>query len=279
MRTFVSILAVLVLLVGLAPLADAQSQTVTGHITQVDVKNQVVKIRPQGGGAEVQLITTGIPADTIKALKVGDRVTATVRDNSTRKSGTMMDVTSIAAASGRGSSAAASSSNGWQQIHGVVRDVQGSTLTLRADDGRRLTVDMAKVGPDIQKNLQRGDRVTVAATDVSANNVRAEFIQKDSSAGVQPSASAPPPANSTDWQKIHGEVRTVDGSTFTFRADDGRQLTVDMSKVGPDIQKSLQRGDRVTVATHDVTGNNVKAEFVQKDSSAGVQPSASPAQK
>src|SRR5207302_2074328 len=96
MRTFVSILAVLVLLVGLAPLADAQSQTVTGHITQVDVKNQVVKIRPQGGGAEVQLITTGIPADTIKALKVGDRVTATVRDNSTRKSGTMMDVTSIA---------------------------------------------------------------------------------------------------------------------------------------------------------------------------------------
>src|SRR5206468_10748616 len=108
-------------------------------------KSQVVKVRPQGGGAEVQLITTGIPADTIKALKVGDRVTATVRDNSTRKNGTMMDVTSIAAASGRGS-AAASSSGGWQQIHGVVRDVEGSTLTLRADDGRRLTVDMSKVG-------------------------------------------------------------------------------------------------------------------------------------
>ena len=263
-------------------------------------------------------------------------------------------------ASGASSTAAASSPNSseWQQIHGRVESVTGSSMTLHADDNRRLTVDMSKVGSEIQKNLQRGDRVTVATHEVSGTSVKAEFIQKDSSAGAQPSASpsttpvdeknsvvigrfrlpkdhrfespnaqgkyevvdinqvpelirqgrfvfdrtgntwiarpgggpinpaylasgASSPAaasspNSAEWQQIHGRVVNVNGSTMTLHADDNRRLTVDMSKVGSEIQKNLQRGDRVTVATHEVAGTNVKAESIQKDSSAGVPPAASP---
>jgi hypothetical protein len=263
MRILVSALAVLVLVVGVAPLVvDAQAQnarTVTGTVNFVNVNGQVVRMNPDGGGAEMRLITTGVPGDTWKSLKKGDRITARVHDIPGRAPLVQVETIGLA-------SAASSPSGGWQQIHGVVQDVQGSRLTLRADDGRNLTVDMAKVGPDIQKNLQRGDGVTVAATEVSGTNVRAEFIQKDSSAGVQPSASAP--TTSTDWQKVHGVVQAINGSTLNLRADDGRQLTVDMGKVGPDIQKSLQQGEGVTVATRQVTGTNVTAEFIQKDSSA-----------
>ena len=152
MRTLSVVLAILVVLVvGLAPLADAQAQnsrTVTGTVNFVNVNGQVVRMNPDGGGAEMRLITTGVPDATWKSLKKGDRITARVHDIPGRAP--LVQVETIGTAS-----AASSSSGGWQQIHGVVRDVQGSTLTLRADDGRHLTVDMAKVGTEIQKNLQR----------------------------------------------------------------------------------------------------------------------------
>ena len=266
MRTLSVVLAILVVLVvGLAPLADAQAQnsrTVTGTVNFVNVNGQVVRMNPDGGGAEMRLITTGVPDATWKSLKKGDRITARVHDIPGRAP--LVQVETIGTAS-----AASSSSGGWQQIHGVVRDVQGSTLTLRADDGRHLTVDMAKVGTEIQKNLQRGDRVTVAATEVSGNNVRAEFIQKDSSAGVQPSASPTQPVNEKDWQKIHGKVTSVEGARLMLKADDGRDLVVHMNEVNPAVQKALTPGEGVTVAGfYRGDDKNVHAKFIQQDSSA-----------
>src|SRR5262245_24605341 len=88
-------------------------------------------------------------------------------------------------------SAQAPNQGGWQQIQGTVHTVSGSTFTLTTDDGRRLSVNMSKVGTEIQQNVHNGDRVTVAAYQVSGNNVRAEFIQKNSSASAAPSASPP----------------------------------------------------------------------------------------
>ena len=168
--------------------------------------------------------------------------------------------------------AASSSTNqqGWQNIHGRVVSVSGSTMTLHADDNRRLTVDMTKVGTEIQRNLQRGDRVTVAATQVSGTNVTAEFIQKDSSAGVQPSASpATTPVDEKNWQRIHGKVSSISGTQLMLKADDGRDVTVDMHEVGADIQKSLAAGEAVTVAgMFKGDDKHVTAKFIQKDSTA-----------
>jgi len=172
-----------------------------------------------------------------------------------------------------GASATASTSSsanqGWQQIHGRVVNVTGSTMTLHADDNRRLTVDMSKVGSEIQKNLQRGDRVTVAATQVSGTSVKAEFIQKDSSAGVQPSASpSTTPVDEKNWQKIHGKVTSVSGTQLMLKADDGRDLTVDMKDVNAAVQKGLTPGEGVTVAGFYRGGDkNVSAKFIQQDSS------------
>ena len=174
---------------------------------------------------------------------------------------------------GAGSTASTSSSTnqqGWQQIHGRVVNVNGSTMTLHADDNRRLTVDMSKVGSEIQKNLQRGDRVTVAATEVTGTNVRAEFIQKDSSAGVQPSASpSTTPVDEKNWQRIHGKVTSISGNQLMLKADDGRDITVHMKDVNEAVQKAMTPGEGVTVSGF-YRGNdkNVSAKFIQQDSSA-----------
>ena len=176
--------------------------------------------------------------------------------------------TTYLAAPGSSGTAAASNQN-WQNIHGLVQNVNGSTLTLRADDGRNLTVDMSKVGAEIQKNLQQGEGVTVAAYQISGNNVRAEFIQKDSSAGVQPSASPAQPVDDKNWQRIHGKVSSVNAGRLMLKADDGRDLTVDMKDVNPEVQKALTPGEGVTVAGfYRGDDKNVAARFIQKDSSA-----------
>ena len=168
------------------------------------------------------------------------------------------------------SSSTSTSQQGWQNIHGRVISVSGTSMTMQADDNRRLTVDMSKVGSDIQKNLQRGDMITVAATEVTGTNIKAEFIQKDSSAGVQPSASpASTPVDEKNWQRIHGKVSSVSGTQLMLKTDDGRDLTVDMKDVSADIQKALTTGEAVTVAGfYKGDDKHVTAKFIQQDSSA-----------
>ena len=76
-----------------------------------------------------------------------------------------------------------------QNVHGTVQSVSGTTLTVKADDGRVLTVNMAAVGENIQKAMAQGMGVTIAGhPGASANQFTAQFIQQDSSAG-QPAAS------------------------------------------------------------------------------------------
>jgi len=173
--------------------------------------------------------------------------------------------------------AAGAPTSGWQNIHGQVQTVSGPNLTLKADDGRTLTVDMAKVGAEIQQALKPGAAVTVTGYQWSGPNaLRAEYIQQDSSAGVQPSASStvqpsasPAPVNEKDWQKIHGKVSSVEGGRLMLKADDGRDIVVHMREVNADVQKALTPGEGVTVSGF-YRGNdkNVQAKFIQKDSSA-----------
>jgi len=76
-----------------------------------------------------------------------------------------------------------------QNVHGTVQSVQGSQLTVKADDGRVLTVDMSAVGQNIQQALAPGMGVTITGSaGASSNQVTAQYIQQDSSAN-QPAAS------------------------------------------------------------------------------------------
>ena len=69
-------------------------------------------------------------------------------------------------------------------------------------------------------------------------------------------------------QKLHGTIVSVQGTTLTFKADDGRTLTVDMTAVSPTIQKALTANERVTVmGSPGSDANKFTAQFIQQDSS------------
>ena len=169
-----------------------------------------------------------------------------------------------------------------QNVHGTVQSVSGTTLTVKADDGRVLTVDMKAVGQSIQQALAPGMGVTITGSaGASANEMTAQYIQQDSSdpsrggtvVGQPASGSAQPSAG---WQKVHGTVQSVSGTTLTLKADDGRVLTVDMTAVGENIQKAMTQGMGVTLAgSPGASANQFTAQYIQQDSSAG-QPAASP---
>src|SRR2546428_5789312 len=75
-----------------------------------------------------------------------------------------------------------------QNVHGTVQSVQGSQLTVKADDGHVLTVDMSAVGQNIQQALTPGmDDTITGSTGACADQLTAQYIQQNS---IDPSRSA-----------------------------------------------------------------------------------------
>lgn len=180
---------------------------------------------------------------------------------------------------------AAGTQQQWQEVHGSVVSVQGSTLTFKADDGRTLTVDMSKVNPAIQKALTPNEKATIVGFAGSQpNQFTAQFIQQDSS---DPSRGGrivgqTPAGTDKSWQRIHGTINSVSGNTLSLKTDDGQTITVDLAQVDAGIRNSLKQGEGVTVIgfyrvddKKNVDKKQVEARFVQKDSSAAA-PAASP---
>ena len=62
-----------------------------------------------------------------------------------------------------------------------MSSVSGTTLSLKADDGRAINVDMKEVGEAIRQSLSAGDKVTVNGFyRGDQNTVAARFVQKES---------------------------------------------------------------------------------------------------
>lgn len=77
----------------------------------------------------------------------------------------------------------------WQRIRGTVESVSGSTLKLKADDGRVMTVNMTAVDPMVQKVLAPGDSVMVIGRIAKdGDRATARYIQQ-----ADPLGQASPP--------------------------------------------------------------------------------------
>jgi hypothetical protein len=108
--------------------------------------------------------------------------------------------------------------------------------------------------------LDRTGSAWVFHPDIGGRNAK-YFTQ------ASPSASAPAGSQGA-WQHVHGTVTKAEGSTLTFRADDGRTLTVDMSQVNASVQKGLTPGEGATVVGFPgAQGNQFTARYIQQDSS------------
>jgi outer membrane lipoprotein SlyB len=82
------------------------------------------------------------------------------------------------------SSTASVDTKAWQRIHGTIQSLSGATLTLKADDGRMLTVDTSNVNPQVQHALTQGEDVTVIGHfNGDQNHVVAQFVQQRRGAG------------------------------------------------------------------------------------------------
>jgi len=191
--------------------------------------------------------------------------------------------------------AAPQTQGGWQRLHGTVVSTSGSTMQLKTDDGRTLSVDMSKVGASVQKALTANEGVTlIGQAGAQPNQFSAQYIQQDASdparggkvVGKTPAAAAPAPsaaqpsaaakpADDKSWQRIHGTVASNSGTTLTLKTPDGQTLNVDTSKVDAGVRSKVAAGEGVTVIGHYRAADkkNLDAQFIQKDSSAG---SASP---
>ena len=160
----------------------------------------------------------------------------------------------------------------WQRVHGTVQSVSGNTVTVKTDDGRTLTAHAGQVSAEIRGSLAKDDGVTLIGFPGSrTDHFDARYIQKDSATGAAGGASAPSalpgPVDEKSWQKIHGTVNSVSGTTLSLKADDGRAINVDMKEVGEAIRQSLSAGDKVTVnGFYRGDQNTVAARFVQKES-------------
>jgi len=89
-------------------------------------------------------------------------------------------------------SASAQAAGNWQNVHGQVQAVQGTQLTLKADDGRMINVDMKQVSPSVQSAMQPNLGVTVTGfPGASRDRFTARYIVQDSAGAAASVATAP----------------------------------------------------------------------------------------
>jgi hypothetical protein len=92
-------------------------------------------------------------------------------------------------------SAWAQAAGNWQRIHGQVQAVQGNQLTVKADDGRVINVDMSQVSQSVQRAITPNEGVTIAGFPGNEpNRFTARFIVQDN-AGRAPGAPAAAASN------------------------------------------------------------------------------------
>lgn len=145
------------------------------------------------------------------------------------------------------------------RIKGVVEKKQPDQMTVRTDNNRLVVVDISQARRQTRDSIKVGERVSVVGDFTGPQRMQARAIRELGSGTKQAQG---------DWERIHGRIEAVEGSTLRFRADDGRMLNVDMANVGSEIRRALTRGERATVIGYEWLGQNrLRAEYIQQDSS------------
>ena len=90
---------------------------------------------------------------------------------------------------GVAASASAQAAGNWQDVHGQVQAVNGNQLSLKADDGRVLDVDMSQVSATVRSAMAPNLGVTVTGfPGTTPNRFTARYVVQDK-AGPAPAAA------------------------------------------------------------------------------------------
>src|ERR1700752_2576980 len=91
-----------------------------------------------------------------------------------------------------------------------------------ASGGTYSPIDVKTVPSYAQKKTRVYDRTAKVWVVDATGKVDSRYL---ASSGQATTPSTTQPA-SGEWQRIHGKIESIQGSTLSFRADDGRLLTV-----------------------------------------------------
>jgi hypothetical protein len=189
MKALLTSLVAAALLAGGPPLATAQTGWDRTSGTVQSINGDEVVIREDGGR---QVTVNMARADTRlrDGLKIGDRLSVMGRASGPDR------IEARAVRERRNDDGArGEQDDGWVRVHGWIDALDGTSMRLRTDDGRNVTVDLGSVGRTVHQGLTQGDRVTVIGHDWTGNNrLRAQYVQQDSSdpsrgGSIAPSAS------------------------------------------------------------------------------------------
>ncbi len=90
-------------------------------------------------------------------------------------------------------SAAAQAAGNWQKVHGQVQSAQENQITLKADDGRVVNVDMTQVSQPVRAAMTPNLSVTVTGfPGASPDRFTAQYIEQDLSRPASGPAAGTP---------------------------------------------------------------------------------------
>jgi preprotein translocase subunit YajC len=275
LRSFVALTCLF--LVGVAGVAGAADEWQRIHGQVQSVSGNTVTVKADDGRV-LTVDAKQVSSEIRGALKPNTGVTLIGHAGASANLFTAQYIQQDASDPARGGTivgqtpAAPATDQSWQRVHGKVQSVSGNTVMVKTDDGRTLTAHAGQVSAEIRGNLAKDDGVTLIGFPGSRpDHFLARYIQKDMSTGAasQAPSALPGAVDEKAWQRIHGTVSSVSGTTLSLKADDGRNLNVDIKEVGEPIRQSLASGEKVTViGFYRGNQNTVAARFVQKDSSA-----------
>lgn len=134
-----------------------------------------------------------------------------------------------------------------------------------SDDGWTHVVDVSPhLAPDT-RGLELGEGVTVTATPKD-NGLTATYLMRDRSDPARKGQTS-----SKRFQKQHGTVQSISGSTLTFRSDEGRLIPVDVSQIKGTVPKAVGVNDQITLVCEPGARGKLTALWIEPEA---VQPSA-----
>src|SRR6185503_20492762 len=89
--------------------------------------------------------------------------------------------------------ASAQAAGNWQKVHGQVQAVHGNHITVKADDGRVLRVDVSQVSDSVRGALTPDLGVTITGFPGAANTMTARYIEQDNAGAASASVTSTDP--------------------------------------------------------------------------------------
>lgn len=133
--------------------------------------------------------------------------------------------------------------NPFVSAQGTVEAVRDSQFRFRTTDGKVLWADASQMPGRAAARVN--DQGTLTYELGPRHEVTALWLERQE---PQPSAAVIPRGVSPgEYQRIYGYIQSVGWSTMSFKADDGRTLTVDTRQVDRQVRSTVRQGDLVSV--------------------------------